>query len=210
MLIWMCSHPTIPSRVVQALTAARQFAAAFHSALDTDPAIRTAATAALSTGLCDGFAAADEQLHTVLGPDHASLAFIGAGGYRQWIAGPEAAVRRLVADSLQLYKAPTEAAAGSIKAALQAAADAAAASLPAELPDHLCEQLAQLATASISSWAAGAVGQLSLLLQTEQACPDNQSFAELQKQLNLLLLSAPHAEEEATGRCSGLVGADAM
>ncbi|PRW58789.1 nuclear pore complex NUP98A isoform X1 isoform B [Chlorella sorokiniana] len=183
---------------LQALTAARSFAAAFQSALDSDPAIRAAATTSLSTGLQDGFAAADERVSTVLSPENASQAFIGAGGYRQWIAGPEAAVRRLVADSLQLFKAPTDAAAGRIQAALQAAADAAAASLPAELPEHLREQLAQLAAASIASWAGGALGQLRLLLQAEQACPENESFVELQRQLSLLLSSPPAEEVEET------------
>ena len=170
-------------------------------ALDTDPAIRAAATAPLSSGLQEGFAAADELLNTVLSPEHATLAFIGAGGYRQWVAGPEAAVRRLVADSLQLFQAPTVAAAGGIKAALQAAADAAAASLPADLPEHLCDRLAQLAADSIASWQAGALGQLHLLLQSEQACPENESFAELQRQLNLLLSTPPDEEHEEPGEC---------
>ncbi len=200
----VCCCSTFPTTTypqpssLQALTAARHFAAAFQSALDTNPAIRTAATVPLSTGLQEGYAAADERLGTVLSPEHGTLAFIGASGYRQWIAGPEAAVRRLVADALELYKAPTQAAAAGIQAALQAAANEAAASLPADLPDHLHEQLASLAAGSISGWAAGAVGQLHLLLQAEQACPDNDSFAELQRQLSLML-STPPAEEEEPG-----------
>lgn len=137
----------------------------------------------------------------MLSPEHATLAFIGAGGYRQWVAGPEAAVRRLVADSLQLFHAPTMAAAGSIKAALQAAADAAAASLPADLPDHLRDRLVELAADSIASWQAAARGQLHCFFLGEKTCPENESFAELQRQLTLLLSTPPAEEHEEPGEC---------
>lgn len=193
------SHSSLtPPRALlsQALAAARRFAAAFQSALDTDPAIRTAATAPLATGLAEGFAAADRELGAVLSPDHASLAFIGAGGYRQWLAGPEDAVRRLVADSIRLYRDPTEAAASNVRAALLLAADAAAASLPEGTPEHLQEQLRQLATDSIGGWQAGALGQLRALLTAEMACPDNESFAALQQQLCQLLSTPPEEREE--------------
>lgn len=110
-------------------------------------------------------------------------------GYEPWLLAPEKGVRALISNALQLYAQPITAAAASVQAALQAAAEGAAVSVSGA-PEYLQQPLLDTAQDSIAGWHGAARRQLKALLAAEQACPDNEAFAELRQRLSQLAVAS--------------------
>lgn len=194
------THPHHPSSFDQAISSCRRYADAFDAALQRDPALRSAATAPLTSGLGAAFAV---DL-SVLSAQPAEAIFFQAYGYEPWLLAPEKGVRALIRSALELFRPAVVATVDGVFDALKVAAVQAAERALAGAPDWQHQQLMEAALASVGAWRCAALHQVASLLDAESAAPDGAAFAAVRERL-----AAGGVQGEINMRENGSLGAAA-
>lgn len=170
---------------------ARSYAADFGQALSSAAALRSAVSAALrASTIAARFAALSTELDEILTERHAFATFRAAAGYQNWLLAPEAGVRALLRECLQLCSGPMLATVDAVHAGLLGAATAAQARLGApggpELGADAIYDLEARATAAMDAWRAETAAQLRRLLAAEAGFPPADAFAALKRELEVV------------------------
>lgn len=170
---------------------ARSYAVDFGQALSSDAALRSAVSAVLRASTVAGrFAALSPELDEILSERHAFTTFRSAAGYQNWLLAPEAGVRALLRECLQLCEAPMLVTLDAVHAGLLGAAATVQARLTGargglELGADTIRDLEAKAAAAIDAWRAETAGQLRRLLAAEAGFPPADAFAALKRELEV-------------------------
>ncbi|GAB4816717.1 hypothetical protein N2152v2_003763 [Parachlorella kessleri] len=222
--------PDFAAQTVQVVRQCRAFAAAFEDTVTKEKAVRELLAALGPVNIQAAFASV--QAEGVLSENYVFETLRMGAGYQPWFVAPEAGVRCLVKETLELCRAPMQqslsAAVEALTLAVVKAADSrsqAHASVLAGGDDFpsgmlsveegstvasqqmLLEWLASRAKQSIKGWQEATWDKLEALLMAEACLPTPTHFKSLKEQLQRLLLDRQRqAALPAAGATAALLG----